>query len=105
MPVYYEEKDERVEFITKIISESSAPIDCGCFASYLYKDVSYNPDKFEYTEYEGIMTKVQNQFPRTKREDLLKEVFSVIYNLEQIYIKAWTKKDLSLKINEYDRTV
>ena len=105
MPVYYEEKDERVGFIKKIISDSSAPIDCGCFASYLYRDVSYNPKKFEYTEYEDVMFKIQRQFPRTEREQLLKETFSVIYNLEQEYIKAWTKEGLPIKLNDYDRTI
>ena len=85
MPVYYEEKDERVEFIKKIISDSSAPIDCGCFASYLYRDVSYNPNKFEYTEYEDVMFKIQRQFPRTEEHAFRDETKNSIFNLVKIY--------------------
>ena len=40
-----------------------------------------------------------------KNNQTLKETFSVIYNLEQEYIKAWTKKGLPIKINNYDRAI
>ena len=89
MPVYYEEKDERQEFIKQLINVSDLEIDSGCFASYLYGDSDYGNLDNNHDKYDEIFQKTQNQFPRTDKFELLKDMFGVVYNLEQKYIEAW----------------
>ena len=93
MPVYYDEKDERKEFIKNTINNLPVAVDTGCFASYLYKDVGYENLKLEYAEYDKMMEIITNRFPRLDRVQVLKEVFSTIVDVEQEYIKAWMSKE------------
>ena len=93
MPVYYDEKDERKEFIKNTINNLPVAVDTGCFASYLYKDVGYENLKLEYAEYDKMMEIITNRFPRLDRIQVLKEVFSTIVDVEQEYIKAWMSKE------------
>jgi hypothetical protein len=93
MPVYYDEKDERKEFIKNTINNLPVAVDTGCFASYLYKDVGYENLKLEYAEYDKMMEIITNRFPRLDRVQVLKEVFSTIVDVEQEYIKVWMSKE------------
>ena len=89
MPVYYEEKEERQEYIKQIIKESGVDIDSGCFASYLYRDSDYGNLGDSHDKYDEIFQKMQNRFPRTDKFKLLKDMFNVVYKLEQKYIESW----------------
>jgi len=108
MPVYYDEKDERKEFIRNTINNLPVAVDTGCFASYLYKDVGYENLKLEHAEYDKMMEIITNRFPRLDRIQVLKEVFSTIVDVEQEYIKAWMGKEnpsLSEKLEKLHRDV
>ena len=107
MPVYYDEKDERLEFIRKTIWESKVSVDSSFFASYLYQD-SFQTDnlyKFEFDAYDKIVKTITGEFPRTDKGQLMKEMFSVVYKLEEEYIEAWRKKEILITQNTDDRTV
>ena len=107
MPVYYDEENERQEFIRKTIWESNITIDCGCFASYLYQDASQLDSlyKFEFNAYDKLVKTATDRFPRTDRVQLLKEIFNVVYKLEEEYIEAWKKKEVLITQNTDDRTI
>ena len=104
MPVYYDEKDERREFIKDTIRNLPVTVDTGCFASYLYKDVGYENLELEHVEYDKMMDTNTHRFPRLDKFQLLKEVFSTIVEIEQEYIKAWLTKEspsLAKKLEKY----
>ena len=108
MPVYYDEVNERQEFMKKTIWESNIAIDCGCFASYLYHSdatQSANLYKLEFEAYDEILKTITNEFPRTDKGQLLKEMFTVVYKLEGEYIEAWRKKEVLITQNTDDRTI
>ena len=93
MPVYYEEKSERKQFIKEVLKNSNVAVDTGCFAGYLYKDTEYGKQsKLEYNEYDSLMQEIHRRFPRTDTPQLLKETFTAIYELEKEYIKTWKSK-------------
>tara|TARA_B100002003_G_C13596865_1_gene308174 strand:+ start:91 stop:372 length:282 start_codon:yes stop_codon:yes gene_type:complete len=89
MPVYYEENDERISFIKDLLRGSSVSIDTSCFVGYLYRDQVDAILELEYKEYDKIMEKIKQRFPRTDINKLLKNVFSVVMEMEEEYIKAW----------------
>ena len=92
MPVYYEEKEERKAFIKDLLSKSSVSIDTSCFAGYLYRDQVDVVLELEYNEYDKILKKVKQRFPRTDVNKLVKDMFSVIVKMEEEYIKVWYKE-------------
>jgi len=108
MPVYYDELNERQEFIKKTMWESNIAIDCSCFASYIYhSDVSQSANLYEleFDAYDKILKTITDEFPRADKVQLLKEMFSVVYKLEEEYIEAWRKKEVLITQNTDDRTV
>tara|TARA_B100000809_G_scaffold7337_1_gene7243 strand:- start:31197 stop:31523 length:327 start_codon:yes stop_codon:yes gene_type:complete len=108
MPVYYDEVNERLKFIEKTMWESNIAIDCSCFASYIYhSDVSQSANlcELEFDAYDKILKTITDEFPRTDKVQLLKEMFSVVYKLEEEYIQAWRKKEVLITQNTDDRTI
>ena len=107
MPVYYDEETERLEFIRKTIWKSNVSIDSGCFASYLYQDANHSANlyKIEFDAYDKIVKTITGEFPRTDKGQLMKDMFKVVYILEEEYIEAWRKKEILITQNTDDRTV
>jgi|TARA_Y100001951_G_C11262303_1_gene253301 recombinational DNA repair protein RecT len=101
MPVYYEEKEERKAFIKDLLSKSSVSIDTSCFAGYLYRDQVDVVLELEYNEYDKILKKVKQRFPRTDVNKLVKDMFSVIVKMEEEYIKAWMGKEVKETAQNY----
>ena len=100
MPVYYDDKDAREEFIKEVITQTG--YDAADFAAYIYMDGQGLYTEENYACYKQVIDAVTEKFPTVEGGHLVEEIARVMRNEEEQYIDAWMGhfKGLMKKISE-----
>lgn len=87
MPVYYDEKESRIDFIKK--HPSFINFDSMTFMLFVYSSYDLGGSEKSFADYSEFIDTVQEKFPTANVAQIITDISCAIEDVEQETYRAW----------------